>query len=350
MAERGVFHAIAALITSLIRYTGYDWNHSGSSPLRSSSNTTSPMHPHRPIKPLPKRRLRARLSPEQVQSIVYPPVPQSATPLFSFPHSPAESRASLRAERRRGESDQHACHCGGQHHGEAESEDDDEHERGRPLPSSPSYDYSRSRPGKAAGAAYPKPASTASSGEESFENTNNKKKRKIPNMGGTSAHHSSLSAEMASMGISHPHDGVGIEDGDGPGRYYASAPSTPQHNAAGTGIAGAGRGRFGRSASGRTERRILHSSANLANAKANNKRMCSHHLLGRSHFGRLACKSPCTDLFSPRTPRPRRHHLNRHRQRPSNAAGPGQREREPIAARGGQDAAKNNTVHLHLRL
>jgi hypothetical protein len=155
--------------------------------------------------------------------------------------------------------------------------DEDEDERGAALPASPSYHYSRSLPSKptAAGAVtYPKPASTSSSadGYESFENTNNKKKRKIPNMGGTSTHHTNLSAEMASMGIAHPHEVATLEDGDGPGRYYASAPAAPQHNASGTGISGAGRGRFGRSGSGRSERRVLGNSTNLANAKASSKR------------------------------------------------------------------------------
>ncbi|KAF2748231.1 hypothetical protein M011DRAFT_467273 [Sporormia fimetaria CBS 119925] len=259
---------------------GYEWNHtrSASSPLRSSPDTTSPMYPDRPIRPLPKRRLRARLSPEQAESIVYPPALPSSTPLFNFPYSPAEARAAPRVERRRGESDHHACHCG-HNHSEVES-DEDEDERGPRLASSPSYHYSR---GKTAG--YPKPASTSSSadGYESFENTNNKKKRKIPNMGGTSAHHASLSAEMASMGLSHD----GADDADGPGRYYVSAPPTPQHSSSGstsgTGLSGPGRGRFGRPSGGRTERRVLASSAGnaaLGKASGSTKRAPDHHNQG----------------------------------------------------------------------
>ncbi|KAF2469282.1 uncharacterized protein BDR25DRAFT_47711 [Lindgomyces ingoldianus] len=251
---------------------GYEWNRS--SPLRSSPDTTSPMYPDRPIRPLPKRRLRARLSPEQAEAIVYPPAPPSSGPLFSFPYSPAETRGNGRVGQRRGESDHHACHCG-HNHSEVESEEDED-ERGAPLPSSPSYHYARNVAGKSAGGAtaiYPKPGSTSSSadGYESFENTNNKKKRKIPNMG-TSIHHTNLSAEMASMGLSNPHELAAPDDGDGVGRYYTSAPSTPQHNTPGTGIAGAGRGRFGRSASGRSERRVLGTSTNLGNAKAATKR------------------------------------------------------------------------------
>jgi hypothetical protein len=275
MAQLGILHTMSTLLTWLVSYTGYEWNHSGSSPLRSSPDTTSPMYPDRPIRPLPKRRLRARLSPEQAESIIYPPAPPSTTPLFNFPYSPADSRASPSSDRRRAPGDHHLCHCGN-HHSELES-DEDEDDRGGPLPSSPSYHYSRVAPGKLAPggiSAYPKPGSVASSvdGYESFENTNNKKKRKIPNMGSTGPHHSNLSAEMATMGISHPHEAVALDDGDGASRYYSSAPATPQHSTSGTGISGAGRGRFGRTASGRSERRVLGSSTNLANAKASNKR------------------------------------------------------------------------------
>ncbi|KAF2179420.1 hypothetical protein K469DRAFT_730690 [Zopfia rhizophila CBS 207.26] len=273
MLQHGLFKPITHLLTSLVQLTGYEWNRS--SPLRSSPDTTSPMYPDRPIRPLPKRRLRARLSPEQAESIVYPPAPPTSGPLFSFPYSQIENRGNIRVGQRRGENDHHSCHCG-HNHSEVES-DEEEDERATALPSSPSYHYSRNLPGKPVGSgasAYPKPGSTSSSadGYESFENTNNKKKRKIPNMGSTSTHHTNLSAEMASMGISHPHELDALHDGDGPGRYYGSAPSTPQHNSQGTGISGAGRGRFGRSASGRSERRVLGSSSNLANAKASAKR------------------------------------------------------------------------------
>lgn len=242
------------------------------------------MYPDRPIRPLPKRSLRARLSPEQADTIELPNNPPSTGPLFNYPYSASErGNRSLRT----GENDHHACHCG-HTHSEVESEEEED-ERNGPLPSSPSYQYSRHVPNKSADGvtgAYAKPGSTASSvdGYESFENTNNKKKRKIPNMGSNSSHHANLSADLASMGIAHAHEAGAIDDGDGPGRYYGSALTTPQHNTnLGTGISGAGRGRFGRSGSGRSERRVLGTSNNLANAKASNKRTVSpreitHHL------------------------------------------------------------------------
>ncbi|KAH7081365.1 hypothetical protein BKA63DRAFT_207014 [Paraphoma chrysanthemicola] len=250
---------------------GYEWNRS--SPLRSSPDTSSSMYPDRPIRPLPRRSLRARLSPEQAETIEFPQHPPSTGPLFNYPYSTSErGTRSLRT----GESDHHACHCG-HTHSEVESEEEED-ERGAPIPSSPSYHYSRHQSAKtAAGVAggHQKPSSTASSvdGYESFENTNNKKKRKIPNMGSNGSHHANLSADLAGMGIAHGHEAGAVDDGDGPGRYYGSAPSTPQHNTnAGTGISGAGRGRFGRSASGRSERRVLGNATNLVNAKASSKR------------------------------------------------------------------------------
>jgi hypothetical protein len=285
MYRLGLLPALSTYLTCLLPFAGYEWNRS--SPLRSSPDTSSSMYPDRPIRPLPRRSLRARLSPEQADTIVYPNNPPSAGPLFNYPYATSErGTRSLRT----GESDHHACHCG-HTHSEVESEEEED-ERGAPIPSSPSFQYSmhlakKSVAGVAGGYSKPKPGSTASSvdGYESFENTNNKKKRKIPNMGSNGSHHANLSADLASMGIAHAHEAGTMDDGDGPGRYYSSAPSTPQHNSnnininntanSGTGISGAGRGRFGRSGSGRSERRVLGSSTNLANAKASSKRMVS---------------------------------------------------------------------------
>jgi hypothetical protein len=282
MHRMSLLPALSTYLTSLLPHAGYEWNRS--SPLRSSPDTSSSMYPDRPIRPLPARSLRDRLSPEQAETIVYPHNPPSTGPLFNFPYA-ADERVR---PHRTGASDHHACHCG-HTHSEVESEEEED-DRNGPMPSSPSYQYSRHLPGKSGAVvtgAYRKPGSPASSvdGYESFENTNNKKKRKIPNMGSNSSHHASLSADLAGMGVAHVHDVAAIDDGDGVGRYYGSAPSTPQHNtSAGTGISGAGRGRFGRSGSGRSERRVLATSNNLANAKANSKRTVSPRKITRLHY------------------------------------------------------------------
>ena len=113
------------------------------------------------------------------------------------------------------------------------------------------YTLSRSDAAK-----YMKPAipqSTASSGDsvdgyDSFENTNNKKKRKIPTSGSLGSHQTSLSADMAQMGISSTRDiDVAQSESDsGVGHYYGTGNSAVPAVSSGTGISGAGRGRYGR--------------------------------------------------------------------------------------------------------
>ena len=122
----------------------------------------------------------------------------------------------------------------------------------------------------------PPPGSTASSadGYESFENTSNKKKRKIPLSSASSMHQSQLSAEMASMGISGGLDGA--DDGGG----VAVQSYAPAANGNGTGISGAGRGRYGRQ-SGRGEygvrRPLATSNPNAVNGYRNLSRDIKGH-------------------------------------------------------------------------
>jgi len=327
--------ALSTYLTALLPYT--EWNRS--SPLRSSPDTSSSMYPDRPIRPLPARSLRARLSPEQAESIVFPSNPPSTGPLFHFPYTSSErGNRALRT----GENDHHACHCG-HTHSEVESEEDED-ERSGPLPSSPSYHYSRGAPGRStiAASSYHKSGSASSSvdGYESFENTNNKKKRKIPNMGSNSSHHAALSGDVASMSITN-HENGEVDDST---MRYSSAPSTPQHNSSGTGIAGAGRGRFGRSGSGRSERRVLGNATNLVNAKAS-KRTVAPREIRLSEF-----KSPCANYLFSRSFGAERHHLHSHCQRTSNPATPGQRERQFAASRSCKEQRNQDSVHLYLRL
>lgn len=99
----------------------------------------------------------------------------------------------------------------------------------------------------------PIPHSTHSSGDsidgyDSFENTNNKKKRKVPMSGSLGSHQSSLSAEMAQMGISSTRD-IDVTHADvdgGVGHYYGTGSSAIPTVLSGNGISGAGRGRYGK--------------------------------------------------------------------------------------------------------
>ena len=69
-------------------------------PLRSprSPYTASPIYPDRAIRPLPSRRLKSKLSPEQASHIVYPPDPPAppALPLAAGVHGEEGPRGGVR--------------------------------------------------------------------------------------------------------------------------------------------------------------------------------------------------------------------------------------------------------------
>ncbi|KAI9814329.1 MAG: hypothetical protein M1832_005909 [Thelocarpon impressellum] len=233
-----------------------------------SPDTTSPLYPGRPIRPLPKRRIRSRLSPNVADTILSPPAPATASPLFYFPHSDTDARSGL-ASSRRSQVELDAA-CEHDHsptgHDELDSEDEEVAARASRL-----FQGQRLHAALGRGNAHrqqranltkplskpPPPHSTASSvdGYDSFENTNNKKKRKIPTPGSSGNHHSHLSADMANMGLSSPHDNAPAspdELGSGVGQYYGSGNSAAAATAAASGaLAGPGRARLGR-ASGRS--------------------------------------------------------------------------------------------------
>ncbi|KAL8972650.1 MAG: hypothetical protein Q9183_000428 [Haloplaca sp. 2 TL-2023] len=87
-------------------------------------------------------------------------------------------------------------------------------------------------------------------GYDSFENTNNKKKRKIPTSGSLGSHHSSLSADMAHMGISsaRDYDMSQSELDGGIGHYYGTGSSAIPAGVTGTAVTGSGRPRHGKAA------------------------------------------------------------------------------------------------------
>ncbi|KZF23055.1 hypothetical protein L228DRAFT_142353 [Xylona heveae TC161] len=251
-------------------------NYSPPSSAIHSPDTTSPLYPDRPIRPLPKRKLRSRLSPEVADSILYPPTPPKSTPLFQFPYGFTHERVPERRysdgfSRAHPHRHSYSCDQGHGHHDHGDGEIDSEeeeitagmmsryreegllspngtypldgtlHQRRSSLEPSPS-------PSKG-----PPAHSTSSSadGYESFENTNNKKKRKIPTSGTMSGHQSHLSAELANMGLSSHNERSKSPEGPGGtvAHTYGPGYSNPPPVVSGTGISGAGRGRFGRSGS-----------------------------------------------------------------------------------------------------
>lgn len=202
---------------------------------------------------MPKNRLKSRLSPEQAGSLIYPPDPPISSLSFNFPFGASE-KADGRAVNGHGNrhyADQVAhCTCGGDHGEESEEEEIVyDHPNFRVQSPVEGVQQRRMAEGGRVGKPAP-PASIASSadGYESFENTSNKKKRKIPLSGSSGVHQSSLTAELANMGISNGTDGA---SDDVPQHGQNSYPAST-----GMGHAGAGRGRTSKPSPMRRRERV----------------------------------------------------------------------------------------------
>ncbi len=259
------FHS---LIGSLLPCLGHF--SSDSPPQVISPNTMSSIHPDRLIHPLPKRRLRERLSPDVAESIKYPPAPATTAPLFYYPYSingEEDARGGLYPvdQPRSDENDRNYI---SRRNGEEIDSDEEYREppyRGRYARHSPdtagrSYRYVQ-KPGSTN---YPKPEpppSTTSSadGYDSFENTNNKKKRKIPTHGDAGLNGIHLSNDLATLGISTPAGEIVAreESVNGIQKHYGAGPIVT-----GQGLSGPGRGRYGRSRNGRSPLRTLSEASN----------------------------------------------------------------------------------------
>jgi hypothetical protein len=248
-----------------------------------SPDTVSSLFPDRPIRPLPRRRLRETLSPELADSIKYPPPAHGNgnLPLFFYPpytrrdepSPPSAGPTSSPAEQgRRSESgpSQNARHHSA---GTSQNEDESSSLRSTLVTRSPPEILTRSprrvsRPDQPRAADPQPPHSAASSvdGYDSFENTNNKKKRKIPSAGDTAlASSHGINGDSGSLAVSGgPHSPD--HDGNGDRSYGASAPGLFASN--GQGMSGSGRGRLGQSRNGRSPLRALSDVTNSLPGRA----------------------------------------------------------------------------------
>ncbi|GAD97666.1 hypothetical protein NFIA_078450 [Paecilomyces variotii No. 5] len=181
----------------------------------SAPDTPSPVYPDRLIRPLPKRPLRSRLSPEAAESILYPPAPP-VTQLFygAYTENGDVVNDAKVYVQQNVENYGQECSTDGDHHHPYEngvdcvSDDEDGPVmvrrsagfRGASLSPSAAAASRQAYPGNA-DSSQTKPSS-GPDGYDAFENTNNKKKRKIPTSGNLGSHHSTLSADLANMGIS----------------------------------------------------------------------------------------------------------------------------------------------------
>ncbi|OAA62437.1 hypothetical protein SPI_03977 [Niveomyces insectorum RCEF 264] len=248
-----------------------------------SPETISSVFPERLIHPLPKRRLRERLSPDVADSIKFPPAHIPGTPLFYYPYNLKDEIAAAERTGALGRAGAAAAAAAAAaasppapmvastaataagatatvHNTRATpraraDRDDDE-----------SVGFSRvvrlvSRSARSPQLLNPSPSeshqtvpSTASSvdGYDSFENTNNKKKRKVPTAGDTphSGSYTSVDLRSATSGSSstnNTHDDSLA--GSPPSTTYSGPASFVSES---PGISGPGRGRYGRSRNGRT--------------------------------------------------------------------------------------------------
>ncbi|KAI1116743.1 hypothetical protein F5Y14DRAFT_54091 [Nemania sp. NC0429] len=241
--------------------------------LENMSTESSSLFPDRPIRPLPKRRLRERLSPDVAESIKYPPAPQASAPLFVYPYNPREDSLPAgvdligtvgRDNGLRPEGD------AGLRRSPLGTGDDDDSvmaQARRALGSRVFHgtpDHGFRVPVRSGQPRQPKPQpppSTASSadGYDSFEITNNKKKRKIPIAGETVLNGTHALNEQAAFGMPSPPTTGDDDSGDHVPTstpYYQSGGSLSN----GQGISGPGRGRYGRVRNGRSPLRALSDS------------------------------------------------------------------------------------------
>ncbi|OJD14350.1 hypothetical protein AJ78_05285 [Emergomyces pasteurianus Ep9510] len=222
----------------------------------SAPDTPSPVFPDRLIRPLPKRPIRSRLSPEAAESILYPPAPP-ATQVFygSYPgNGEVVNDAKVYVQQTNYRHDQSSE---GDHRHPYDDGVDSGDEGGSVVvrrnggfhrASLSPRGETRQKYVKHLEDTPTKMSLSGPDGYDAFENTNNKKKRKIPTSGNP-GNHSNISADVAPMGITtNGGNSSSADDESGTGSYYGNGnPASP----AGNGISGPGRGRYGRNA-GRT--------------------------------------------------------------------------------------------------
>ncbi|KAJ5251666.1 hypothetical protein N7489_002076 [Penicillium chrysogenum] len=214
----------------------------------SSPDTPSTIYPDRLIRPLPRRTLRSRLSSDAADNLFYPPTPPASQIFYGVSADSEEAvneskvyvQQTVETELSP-EADNHEFET---------SVDLESGDEGGPMVVRRSGVLRRSSLSPPASGNLhsfphdtPQTKSSTGDGYDAFENTNNKKKRKIPTPGNLGGHHSALSPEFASMGLVNSTPVRVPTPTDATGTYYGSGnPASPL----GSGISGSGRGRMGR--------------------------------------------------------------------------------------------------------
>ncbi|KAL4952239.1 hypothetical protein BDW69DRAFT_185601 [Aspergillus filifer] len=190
----------------------------------SAPDTPSPVYPDRLIRPLPKRTLRSRLSSDAADSILYPSAPPATQLFYGACATNGDVVNDSKVYVQQGDGgrdlspdsrDQHIPYENGV---DFDSGDED-----GPVVVRRSAGFRGSSLSPTSSSVHPnigkeqpvKSPSAGPDGYDAFENTNNKKKRKIPTPGHLGSHHSSLSPEFATMGLANSGQQHSISPGDG---------------------------------------------------------------------------------------------------------------------------------------
>ena len=237
-------------------------------PQMSVEETMSFLYPDRPIRPLPKRRIRERLSPEVADSIQCP-TPQNATSMFYYPYVSRDDDSDTPAPTGRDRPPNLGPIPGRRSGVTSVRGDEGPALMRRNVPRSPPrflHPTQRLPPSKLDKGKNPDsqpPLSSTSSVDgyhDPFEITNNKKKRKIPSAGdaGPNGAHS---VPDDTSGIDSPAATPTEGHGEVPAAalsYYGSSGLLPGAQ----NVSGSGRGRYGRVRNGRSPLRALSDSTN----------------------------------------------------------------------------------------
>ncbi|KAM3426333.1 hypothetical protein MY4824_010015 [Beauveria thailandica] len=213
------------------------------------------LFPERPIRPLPKRKLREKLSPEAIQTIEYPSVTVHSIPLFHYPTiaargPPHDLLKAFEEPKKPSSGLPDTLESSGSNGCEPLAISSASEIQ---LQQSPQGDTKSHGPlGHGAFSVQAIPAVSSTNGYELLENPNNKKKRKIP-----SASDSFLRGSLFTSNGSVEILGLGgrIDDGkQATAPTFAVSGSLPMHSDE---ISGPGRGRLGRTVQTRSPLRTL---------------------------------------------------------------------------------------------
>ncbi|KAJ5518175.1 hypothetical protein N7453_000597 [Penicillium expansum] len=197
----------------------------------SSPDTPSTIYPDRLIRPLPRRTLRSRLSSDAADTLFYPPTPPASQIFYGVSADSEEAVNESKVYVQQTVETEMSPEVDA-HEFETSIEVESGDEGGPMVVREECFPHDT-----------PQTKSSTGDGYDAFENTNNKKKRKIPTPGNLGGHHSALSPEFASMGLASSTPVRVPTPTDATGTYYGSGnPASPL----GSGISGSGRGRLGR--------------------------------------------------------------------------------------------------------